>query len=298
MIGGGLLGVLVLVGLIWWISAALRGPGLLEACEGECRRGYKCVERSADRVCLAEAGLSCGGPGECVGSCVEGTCSDDPAPEILRSAWLRLSESTDRCNQPFDPFPRGGLRSFGCHVRSVLDYPHLLDLADQPLFEDGSLQSGGLVLSDEEGFGRYRVETIAWAEAHIPAPDEQTQVIYDEFVAPLARTYYLVWKKLNAQGNGACTDAVRASWEARVAAGRKGYDPQWFYFLTPKFCDRALGKPTASWGSQPDGVHASVVTTTVGWWLRRESEGTAEAFRSALFTLLRTYDPTWLEAHQ
>ena len=72
--------------------------------------------------------------------------------------------------------------------------------------------------------------------------------------------------------------------------GKRVY-ARWFDFMEPSFCASDAPVGAALSELTRDG---NVVKTVVGFWLRRQLDGTAQAWHDALVRLLEAYDEQWL----
>jgi hypothetical protein len=216
------------------------------------------------------------------------------AVTAIQPVWTGLRRSANRCGGTFDYFPEGGMRIFYCHLQSLNANPYALlqRLAGTPAFVQGPHSAGTLSLQQRNAFGHYDPRFVGWMVDYLVpgAHDSQfrslTQPLYDEFVKPLARVFFVTYQK--AQADSACFGREVREYAAKVD-GRQlppGYYERFYGFMGDGFCQ--------SGGLDDGGYDGNVVKTTVAFWIRRTIDGTAGDFYRGLEKLLQTYDPDLL----
>ena len=220
----------------------------------------------------------------------------------VEAAWMKLSDSSNQCEDVFDYFPNGGMRIFWCHASGLVTNAEIALSAGMPIWVSGPHSAEQLDLNNPGDFGHYNPQFVKWMGDHlIPGETDaafraRTQDTYDRAVAPLARIAWLTHLKLVAY-NG-CALAEERGYQAAIAAARDGgagvdYE-RWFFFMNPGFCDHANDPDLLFNQGFDGGVDGNVVKTTVGFWLRRRMDGTEDEFVAGLTRLLKTYDAAWL----
>ncbi|HUB08818.1 MAG TPA: hypothetical protein VMB50_17555 [Myxococcales bacterium] len=216
--------------------------------------------------------------------------------QTIAAAWLAMAAAHGSgCggDLDFDYGSEGGMRNFFCRGLTVFSWKHFLALAPMQPFLSGPHRDGRLDFHSATSFGRYDPEFVRWAvgalvpAAHDPALRAKTQGVYDEQVRKLARTYYAVWRSLDADPGW--VDAERRTY---AAARQRGHSD----WSTPEFdlYNDVLGDETNDWG----GYDPNHVRSATLWWLRRYEDGTASLWVGGLRTLLGTYDRPWLDSTQ
>jgi hypothetical protein len=216
------------------------------------------------------------------------------AADRARRLWQSLPKSASGCRD-FDYWPEGGMRSFYCHLSSMISWAELQHLSPVSVFESGPHTPRRLDLRSRHGFGHYNPAFVRWlGRAFIPGARDgvfraATQPIYDSDVKPLARIFFDTHEKLWTHRAFLDTEARRLQQQlAGSGTPVMGYG-KYFSFMTPGFLSGDPGPVN----SDPDG---NVVDTAVAFWIRRSIDGTADLFFDNLRALLRTYDAPYLAA--
>lgn len=214
-------------------------------------------------------------------------------------AWDGLMRSANACDNLFDYFPGGGIRSFYCHLQEFATYDQIETILDMPVFLSGPHVDGQLDHHSRSSFGHYNpefVRTIAsWA---LPAARDRqfllgTRSVYERGVQPLARTYWATYQKLKAN-----PDYWRSQ-QHEVQAYLAGdgmpefYYEKYFVFMNDAFIANRDQPIEYFYGRGFDGGYdGNVVKSAVGFWIRRGIDGTAHEFARGLEQLLALYDPS------
>ena len=205
--------------------------------------------------------------------------SDPSAFKEIRQLWKSLGQTSNHCPELSDSFPKGGLRIFYCHVKTLLDYEKIQKLAGVPIFLQGPHQNEKLQLNASDQFGYYNPDFVKWLTNYLipaiedPSFREATQKIYEQFVEPLAQTYYVVHEHLVKH-----PDFLKKEQDAYLEAIRsqrldKNYYEKYFSFST----------------LHQQGFDGRLVQTSVAFWIRRFIDGTEREFFTGLTTLMNTY---------
>lgn len=220
-----------------------------------------------------------------------------PSREVeraARAAWLGLPATKSACPQHFDFFPKGGLLNFYCHAQTVLGVEQLEQLAGMP--STVAPPADAPQRSVARAFRNYDPRFVAWLRHALLLARydrrfrEETQPIYDAWVAPLARKWLGARRLMLA----------RRTWlDAEVRWTRSALEhgtlPEGYYwrrydrFAMPAPSDD--GTFRALDATSRDG---NVGTSAVAFWIRRELDGSAAAFTAALEELVAIYDASWL----
>lgn len=204
----------------------------------------------------------------------------DPASfKEIKHIWQSLSQTSNHCPELLDSFPNGGIRMFYCHVKEFLNYEKIQKLAGVPVFLQGPHHDKELQLEASDHFGYYNPDFVKWLTHFlIPALEdkafrETTQDIYDQFIEPLAQTYYVVHENLVKH-----PDFLKKEQDAYLEALKsrnlaKDYYEKYFNFSN-------LYKK---------GFEGHQVKTSVAFWIRRFIDGTEKEFFTGLTTLMTVY---------
>lgn len=224
------------------------------------------------------------------------------AQGMIEKATLGLDGSKNGCPGAYDYFPQGGAQIFYCHLKDRLDYATIEKLSGLTVFSDGPHKNGQLDLS-AASFGRYNPAFVRWLTKAIPGLGNATvrravQPVYDKSIKPLARIFYVTYRKLAA--NPGYLKQEKRHYLSLVARQRTaGYYEKFFYFMSPGFYPRPNGNMSYFNRHGFDGgVDGNVTKTCTAFWLRRSIDGTAKDFFAGLKQLLGLYDAAFLQAVQ
>jgi len=228
------------------------------------------------------------------------TAPDTAGTELAREVWMHLHLTRNTCPDVFDYHPDGGMRIFACHLRSLVSLESLQRAAGIDIFVSGPHGQSELTLDSPDSFGHYNPAFVRWmADNLIPAGRDgalrqATQTHFDKYVRPLARIFHATHRKI--QREPAC---FRREVERYVAEMRRGQvsselQERYFFFMNDEFCARPDDVNYFFEHGFDGGYNGNVTKTCVGFWIRRNLDGTGSEFHEALTRLLRTYDPETL----
>ncbi|HBS04838.1 MAG TPA: hypothetical protein DEA96_07740 [Leptospiraceae bacterium] len=221
---------------------------------------------------------------------------------LSRKAMLQLPESVNGCPEGSVYFPDGGMRSFYCHINEVISYEKARSIVPVAIFLDGP-HAENLDLDNTGSFGHYNPEFVEMlVEYGVPGSESEdfrkaTQIIYDQYVASLARIMYVTYRKfqknpelLRQEGN---ILAYKIKSQGKV---ERLYYEKYFYFMNPGFAEN----PDGGFEYFVDrgfagGYDGNVVKTAAYFWIRRSLDGTDKAFFRGLMKLMQTYDSAYLQ---
>lgn len=211
----------------------------------------------------------------------------------IREVWRGLINTQNQCSGTFDYHPNGGMRIWACHVVSLMTVQALQTLAGVPIFIGGphDVANDDLKLNEENTYGHYNPAFVTWAtENLIPGADDQrfrfnTQRVYDQYVAPLARVFWATSEK--AINNPACFEREVERFETLTANGELPFFDyeRYFYFMNNDFCDTS----DPDFNRYDNRYDGNVVKTSIAFWIRRSADGTFDEFRAGLEKLIDTY---------
>lgn len=203
----------------------------------------------------------------------------------ITEAWASLGETKNQCPNVHDYFPEGGMLSFYCHVKGLLDVSDLQKMANMPIFRSGPHKNNQLNLAAEQDFAHYNPEFVQWlTNKLIPAADDEilrklTQPFYDKYVQRLARTYYETYQGLQND-----TNYFTQKTQQYAEAVKEARLPHDYYEQFYDFADLAQF-----------GHDGHVVRGAVGFWIRRNVDNTINQFVAGLEKLLSTYDAAFIK---
>jgi energy-coupling factor transporter ATP-binding protein EcfA2 len=215
-----------------------------------------------------------------------------------------------------------GSRWLYADLKTVMDLAKMKSLAPMPIFLSGPHVDDFNYHSYD--FGRYNPEFVRWAidnlipAASKPAFRALTAPVYQKHVKHVARVYFLA--HLYVETHAPEVKAIQAKYQESVREHKgKPYDPKAFLsgpgnvtqsLFSDTFADQFLKKGDSknSFGDaegNPSGRYsyswivpeedAYYASTAVGFWIRREIDGTAPDFFAGLKKLLETYDAGFLK---
>lgn len=210
-------------------------------------------------------------------------------PTQVRKALSQLGQQENvRCDV-FDYFPRGGMRSFYCHLRPLLAYKTARELSGVPVFLRGPHSEEQLNLSSAD-FGRYNPAFVRWLGtvaagiADNPRLVLATRSVYRKNVRFLARNLMGTYLKLKKHPRYLNKEIKSKKWAT-------DYE-RYFFFMNPRYIENQDRSGSFFWRSGGDGdsFDGNVVKTCVAFWIRRTVDGTAGQFHAALKRLMCAYD--------
>ncbi|MEW5725665.1 MAG: hypothetical protein AB1896_21325, partial [Thermodesulfobacteriota bacterium] len=143
-----------------------------------------------------------------------------------------------------------------------------------------------------QDFGRYNPEFVKWlADNLVPGAQDDdfrwlSQPVYDRYFKGTARVYWLTYLKLRADRDFL---AGEVEWYLGALEEKK-LEPFWPW----KYGD-ILGEAVYDRYLAGDYYYGNVIGCAVGFWIRRQVDGTIEDFGRGLEKLLEAYDQ---EFHQ
>jgi hypothetical protein len=196
---------------------------------------------------------------------------------IVLKAWQKDGE------------PYGGMRAFYDHYKTVLAYKTLEEISGMPVFKKGPHKNGKLDLNNSTDFGYYNKDFVNWAHRNLILGQDnedlrkQLQPIYDKKIKNLARLYYRAYMKLSSDIQYRAK--LLARYKKAIRKSRKSGQPNWYHESFANMVETKEADPNL--GSR-----------TIAFWLRRKLDRTDSAFARALTTLLKTYDPEYLQGQR
>ncbi len=228
------------------------------------------------------------------------TAPDTAGAEMAREVWTHLHLTRNTCPDVFDYHPNGGMRIFACHLRSLISLESLQRASGLDVFVAGPHAKTELTLDSPDSFGHYNPAFVQWMADHLipgsrdSALRQATQAHFDQYVRPLARIFHATYQKI--QREPACFRRERERYVAEMKRGQVTYEllERYFFFMNDEFCARPDDTNHFFEHGFDGGYNGNVTKTCVGFWIRRNLDGTDQEFYRALTRLLRTYDPAAL----
>lgn len=210
--------------------------------------------------------------------------------EVIEASW-----KTGTLLQPTENTGTEGSRQVYSQLKVLLDIKKVQLLSGMKVFVNGPHQ--GDMNFAANSFGYYNPEFLSWAKDRmIPAMNNEplrrlTQPFYNNFLQDMSKIYYLTYQQLTY--NQAMKERIKAEYLQAVAQGFPGY------YSGGMFFERHFGlwEKNAEL-EQLTGIHRVgpywYWVVSLGFWIRRDIDGTSDDFIEILENLLRTYDSDWL----
>lgn len=240
-----------------------------------------------------------------------------PAPSVgdvlsAKQLWNALPQMRNACEGDdkgvpwFDyGFPGGGMRTYYCYFRSQSTYAQLVKWSGVPIFQSGPHGGAAIDLHSARSFGHYNPAFVRWLGlALVPRSDEKsfiaaTRPLYEKYLQPLARIYYVTYLKL--QSNRNYLDNEKRAVIAMMAKGTKkkgaeGWYEKYALFMNPEYFNHARDRDDSYLMDHgfDGGWDCNLVKTAVGFWIRRSLDGSDGEFIADLRAMLSVYDPGFL----
>lgn len=208
--------------------------------------------------------------------------------EIVELCWIAASYHEPEAGMVT------GIRDLASHLSPIVDLAKIQSLTEVPVFVSGPHANGPNLSADD--FGRYDPAFVRWATLHLipaakdPVFRERSQAVYDRYLQEMTRIYWRVGTDLAedeallrrlAGQYGAVIDA----WKGKDAAAGTSARFEHLHRATYSYSEAAgQGEP---WMTANAPYHAGVA---MGFWMRRELDGSRVEFMKMIEVLLQTYD--------
>jgi len=208
--------------------------------------------------------------------------------------WKALDETP--CSVAFANSSVVGVRLLFCEISHYMDLARVEQLSGMEVFLPGGPHLKGRPNWKSDTFGRYNPAFVSWAAGNLlPPKTEATQTVYNTYMQRDARIFLIAYMTFDSKpkelakmadiyrsGSVPPADKNGVSWlENRFFGYPIDDDPDVKSLPPPEW----RGKGASS---QTD---AYVYCTAMGFWARREVDGTRPLFHQFLTRMLQTYDP-------
>ncbi len=197
--------------------------------------------------------------------------ANDYERDPIRRAWRGLVASSNGCSRGYDYFPNGGMRSFWCHLKTLVSYETVQKLSGKPVFTAGPHNRRRLDLNSDREFGRYNPDFLRWAlQVAIPAIDDPkfrraTQPVYDRTMRDLARLYKSTHLMLTA-------------------------NPKHYREMAASYTSYRAHRPPRPFMQGLQNKFPNLARPAHAFWVRRKLDGTSDYFAKGVTQLMQTYD--------
>jgi len=175
----------------------------------------------------------------------------------------------------------------------------LSELLGTEIYRSGPHSSSSLVLNDTSSFGYYNLNfPKALREYLIPAKQSPsfraiTQSVYDEYIKETARSFFIVYQKMDSNPRFFKKEAERYKRLTDDDRMDPFYLNRFILFMYPAFTDNEDPYEASKFAFRKgdEEIDAQIVKEIVGFWLRRKVDGTEREFHLGLTDLIKIYDP-------
>ncbi len=221
-----------------------------------------------------------------------GVSGADQSPKEVVALWRQLpqlaKDTPNKAYRDLDTWlPNRGLRGLYAKAQFALNVAQLEKLSDHKIFRAGPHRNGKLDLNAEGDFGHYNPAFLKWAlQNGIPGRHDaklrkELQLVYEKFLKRTARHYFRTHKLLQTMPARAAK--ARDGYAVMLAAERDA--GEWLQeFFRPE-SDQA-DKAGEDWFE---------TNVSLGFWVRRDLDGSSKEFQALLSALLQTHDAAWLK---
>lgn len=185
-----------------------------------------------------------------------------------------------------------GVRVTYCSVAPYLGIDRLKALSGLSVFQDGGPHDKTLAFNSEK-FGHYNIKFVKWAKENLLPKEvnsqEAAKLAYRQIGQRTARVFLLAHQWLEehpaerAKLVTAYRDGVRVKLEGKDL---QHLSPYW------KYGEQLDNDRDVAFRN---GTNGQLACTAIGFWARREVDGTAEEFYDGLRRTLQMFDPEFLK---
>ncbi len=229
-------------------------------------------------------------------SSITADSSIDCKEELVQVLWRNLDSYLSDKNYT----PVGGYLQLSETLLAFVPYEKVVKLFDLNPFASGPHKENTLDLENRRAFGYYNPQFVKKAvdaflrAEHDSAFRDGTKPLYDHYFKPLARGFFTVYKKLEA--NPECFQNAKRDYLDRMEHGKLRFNfvdnSQYAEFLSKGFCPDSTD---SDYSHLSIGLDENVYVSLVPFWLRRSADGTSELFFDGLSRLLKVYDNEFLD---
>jgi hypothetical protein len=227
---------------------------------------------------------------------------------VAAAKKLRLQDDVDDTWAVLDSTPCSeeeagttvvGVRLSYCEILKVMDMHRMEQLAGMQIFLPGGPHENGPHWNSAT-FGHYNPKFVTWAtENLVPAKSASTQTVYTQYLQRNARIYLITYTRLNTHPK-LLTEMANIYRSGSIPPPDKNgvswLEDRFFDFPIDEDPDVTSVPPPKWMGKGDTGqTDAYVYETAMGFWARREVDGTRPLFYQFLTKLLQTYDPDFLD---
>lgn len=223
---------------------------------------------------------------------------------LAQSAWTDLGTAKYQ-GQSLQPSPleKSDIINMYYYLRSFISIQDLSGLFGIPIFILGPHADDSIVINHKSRFGHYHPEfPIRLRRYFIPALENPsfkslTQSTYDNYLKRLARTFFVVYIKLNSNSEFFNKEVNRYHELCKEKRLDPFYLEKFVHFMNTGYTDSEDIEEAAKFKTFKDdeAYEEELVKQVVGFWMRRRIDKTDYQFYLGLADLISTYDRRFFE---
>jgi hypothetical protein len=191
-----------------------------------------------------------------------------------------------------------GVRLLYCEIPHSMDIHRAEQLAGMQIFLPGGPHENGPHLNSPS-FGHYNPKFVTWATDNlVPAKSPTTETVYTQYLQRDARIYLITYTRLNTHPKllTEMADIYRSGSIPPKKNGISWLEDRFFSFPIDKDPD-LKSLPPLQWRGKGanEQIDSYAYETAMGFWARREVDGTRPLFYQFLTTMPQTYDSDFLQ---
>ncbi|MDZ4725108.1 MAG: hypothetical protein SH817_03055 [Leptospira sp.] len=223
---------------------------------------------------------------------------------LAESSWLELAKVKSNCSSlKVIDLKNSNINQFFCFLNSFVKYSDFSNLLGVPYFVSGPHENDRLVTDHLYEFGHYHPEfPVRIRKFLIPALSNPnfkvlTQNNYDIYVQKLARTFFVVIRKLRSNESFYEREVERYHDLVSLKRLEPFYLEKYSMFMHPEYTDSEEIDVASRFKifSGDELYDKKLVRQCVGFWVRRNLDKTDTLFYEGLIDLLTTYDLQFLK---
>ncbi len=223
---------------------------------------------------------------------------------LTQSAWTELGMAKYQ-GPSFQPKPleKSDIINIYFYLRSFISIQELSNLLGIPIFIKGPHSDDSIVINHKSEFGHYHPEfPIRLRKYFVPAVNDSsfkslTQSTYDQYIKNLARTFFVVYIKLNSNSEYYHKETERYQELCKERRLDPFFLEKFVHFMKLGYTDSEDIEEAAKFKTfkGDDDFDEDLVKQVVGFWIRRHIDKTDYQFYLGLADLISTYDQKFYE---
>jgi hypothetical protein len=226
----------------------------------------------------------------------EKTAKENRLKDDVDDTWAVLDSTP--CSEGEAGSTVVGVRLLYCEISHSMDMHRAEQLAGMQIFLPGGPHENGPHWNSAT-FGYYNPKFVTWATDNlVPPKSPTTEAVYTQYLQRDARIYLITYTRLNTHPK-LLTEMANIYRSGSIPPKKNGLS--WLedrFFSFPIDSDPDLKSlPPPQWRGKGanEQTDSYVYETAMGFWARREADGTRPLFYQFLTKMLQTYDPNFLQ---